>query len=125
MSWLTGVDDDDEEYSEYDESAVRVRPNPKANKPRTKIRPDHAGALSGRVFSVDRGRYGVWVEENTPDERQLVCTRARELGKKSVVTGDWSTWWATPPVKKAVSPASCGSSHVPPCCAEAPTTRMP
>jgi len=38
---------------------------------------------------VDRGRYGVWVEENTPDERQLVCTRARELGKKSVVTGDW------------------------------------
>jgi len=90
VSWLTGVDDDDdEEYSEYDESAVRVRPNPKANKPRTKIRPEHAGALSGRVFSVDRGRYGVWVEENTPDERQLVCTRARELGKKSVVTGDW------------------------------------
>ena len=89
MSWLTGVDDDDEEYSEYDESAIRVRPNPKANKPRTKIRPEHANALAGRVFSVDRGRYGVWVDENTPDERQLICTRARELGKKSVVTGDW------------------------------------
>lgn len=89
MSWLTDVDDDNEEYSEYDESAVRVRPNPKGNKPRTKIRPEHNDAMSGRVFSVDRGRYGVWVDENTPEERQLIATRARELGKKSVVTGDW------------------------------------
>ena len=88
MSWLTDVDDEDE-YSEYDESAAKVRPNPKANKPRTKIRPEHANALSGRVFSVDRGRYGVWVDENTSDERQLIATRARELGKNSVVTGDW------------------------------------
>ena len=88
MSWLTDVDDEDE-YSEYDESAAKVRPNPKANKPRTKIRPEHANALSGRVFSVDRGRYGVWVDENTADERQLIATRARELGKNSVVTGDW------------------------------------
>ena len=88
MSWLTDVDDDDQ-YSEYDESAVRVRPNPKANKPRTKIRPEHANAQSGRVFSVDRGRYGVWIDENTADERQLIATRARELGKNSVVTGDW------------------------------------
>ena len=88
MSWLTDVDDEDQ-YSEYDESAVRVRPNPKANKPRTKIRPEHANAQSGRVFSVDRGRYGVWIDENTADERQLIATRARELGKNSVVTGDW------------------------------------
>jgi len=88
VSWLTDVDDEDE-YSEYDESAAKVRPNPKANKPRTKIRPEHANALSGRVFSVDRGRYGVWVDENTSDERQLIATRARELGKNSVVTGDW------------------------------------
>jgi len=88
VSWLTDVDDEDQ-YSEYDESAVRVRPNPKANKPRTKIRPEHANAQSGRVFSVDRGRYGVWIDENTADERQLIATRARELGKNSVVTGDW------------------------------------
>ena len=87
MSWLNDSDDDDE-YSEYDESSVRVRPNPKANKPRTKIRPGHENALSGRVFSVDRGRYGVWVAENTPDEHQLIATRARELGRNSVVTGD-------------------------------------
>lgn len=87
MSWLT-EDDEDGDYAEYDESAVRVRPNPKGNKPRSKNRPEHANATSGRVFSVDRGRYGVWVAENTADERQLIATRARELGKKSVVTGD-------------------------------------
>jgi ribosome biogenesis GTPase len=89
MSWLSDPDEDDGAYAEYDESSVRVRPNPKANKPRSKIRPEHSDAVSGRVFSVDRGRYGVWIDENTPEERQLVCTRARELGKKSVVTGDW------------------------------------
>jgi len=88
MSWLTDTDDDDD-YSEYDESAAKVRPNPKANKPRTKIRPEYANALSGRVFSVDRGRYGVWVDENTPTERQLIATKSRDLGKYSVVTGDW------------------------------------
>ena len=88
MSWLT-EDDDEGDYAEYDELAAKVRPNPKANKPRSKIRPEHANAVSGRVFSVDRGRYGIWVAENTPEERQLTATRARELGKKSVVTGDW------------------------------------
>tara|TARA_R110002051_G_scaffold98478_3_gene168709 strand:+ start:4533 stop:5594 length:1062 start_codon:yes stop_codon:yes gene_type:complete len=95
MSWLTGDDDDDDRaYSEYDESSVRTRPNPKANKPRSKIRPQHSDAIEGRVFSVDRGRYGVWVDEGTPDERQIIAARARELGrnqhgKVSVVTGDW------------------------------------
>lgn len=88
MSWLTD-DDDDGDYAEYDESAAKVRPNPKANKPRSKIRPEHADALTGRVFSVDRGRFGVWVDENTPDERQIIATRARELPKKSIVTGDY------------------------------------
>jgi ribosome biogenesis GTPase len=92
MSWLT-EDDDDGEYSDYDESSAKVRPNPKGNKPRSKNRPEHADAVTGRVFSVDRGRYGVWVDENTPDERQLVAAKARELGKNqdgkvSVVTGD-------------------------------------
>jgi ribosome biogenesis GTPase / thiamine phosphate phosphatase len=87
MSWLT--EDDDEPYDEYDESAVRVRPNPKGNKPRTKTRPEYKNALAGRVFSVDRGRYGVWVDENTPEERQLIATKSRDLGKYSVVTGDW------------------------------------
>lgn len=91
MSWLGP--DDDEEYGEYDESAAKVRPNPKGNKPRSKNRPEHADAITGRVFTVDRGRYGVWVDENTPEERQLVAAKARELGKNqdgkvSVVPGD-------------------------------------
>lgn len=92
MSWLT--DDDDEAYSEYDESAAKVRPNPKGNKPRSKNRPEHADAVTGRVFTVDRGRYGVWIDEGTPEERQVTAAKARELGKNqdgkvSVVPGDW------------------------------------
>jgi len=99
VSWLPPDDGDEGDYAEYDESAARVRPNPKGNKPRSKIRPEHADAVTGRIFSVDRGRYGVWVDENTPDERQLIAAKARELGKTSldkvgdgkvsVVTGDW------------------------------------
>jgi ribosome biogenesis GTPase len=88
VSWLT-PDDDDGAYSDYDESSIRSRPNPKANKPRTKIRPTYDHAVAGRVFSVDRGRYGVWIDEGTPTERQLIATRARELGRKAAVTGDW------------------------------------
>jgi ribosome biogenesis GTPase / thiamine phosphate phosphatase len=93
VSWLTD-DGDDGDYSEYDESSAKVRPNPKGNKPRSKNRPEHANAVSARVFSVDRGRYGVWVAEGTPEERQLIAAKARELGKNqdgkvSVVTGDW------------------------------------
>ncbi|MBC7589423.1 MAG: ribosome small subunit-dependent GTPase A [Salinibacterium sp.] len=93
MSWPND-DDDDGDYSEYDESSAKVRPNPKGNKPRSKNRPEHADAVSARVFSVDRGRYGVWVAEGSPEERQLVAAKARELGKNqdgkvSVVAGDW------------------------------------
>ena len=88
MSWLSD-DEDDGEYAEYDETSAKVRPNPKANKPRTKVRPEYADTVPGRVFSVDRGRYGVWVDENTPIEREVTAAKARELGKYSVVTGDW------------------------------------
>ena len=87
MSWLPP--DEAEAYDEYDESAIRSRPNPKANKPRTKTRPEDKNAVAGRVFSVDRGRYGVWVDENSPTERQIIATKSRDRGKYSVVTGDW------------------------------------
>lgn len=89
MSWWTDGDDPDEgDYAEYDESSVRVRPNPKGNKPRTKQRPAYANADEGVVWTVDRGRYGVLMDAGTPDEREITTARARELGKKSVVTGD-------------------------------------
>ncbi len=87
MSWLDDFDDD-EDQSELDESRVRVRPNPKANRPRTKRRPAHADAEVVRVLGVDRGRYTVLVDENGAHERQVTATRARELRKQPIVTGD-------------------------------------
>ena len=95
MTWWSDGDDadgdgldDEREYGEYDESSVRVRPNPKGNRPRTKQRPAYAQAVEGVVWTVDRGRYGVLLDAGTPDEREITTARARELGKKSVVTGD-------------------------------------
>jgi ribosome biogenesis GTPase len=85
VSWLT---DDDEDDDAFDESDVRVRPNPKANRPRTKRRPAHADATVARVLGVDRGRYTVLVDEDGPEERRVLATRARELRKQPIVTGD-------------------------------------
>ena len=51
MSWLSDFDDEDDEF---DESRIRVRPNPKANRPRTKRRPAHADAEIARVLGVHR-----------------------------------------------------------------------
>ncbi len=85
MSWL---DADDEDEDDFDESRIRVRPNPKANRPRTKRRPAHADAQIARVLGVDRGRYAVLVDEDGPEERQISATRARELRKQPIVTGD-------------------------------------
>jgi ribosome biogenesis GTPase len=88
MSWLPDDDPDDEAYGEYDESDVRIRPNPKGSRPRTKTRPEHEDAVEGRVLSVDRGRYTVMVAEGTDAERTLTTTRARELRNDAIVTGD-------------------------------------
>jgi len=84
MSWLD-LDDDE---PEYDEADIRVRPNPKANRPRTKRRPAHNDARIGRVLGVDRGRYSVLIDEDAPDEHTALATRARELRKQPIVTGD-------------------------------------
>jgi ribosome biogenesis GTPase len=89
MSWWSTDDDEDDDDPEYDESSVRIRPNPKGNRPRTKIRPDYEDAVPGRILTVDRGRFGVLVGEGTPDEREITASRARELGKTAIVTGDW------------------------------------
>ncbi|WP_438353485.1 ribosome small subunit-dependent GTPase A [Microbacterium sp. CJ88] len=86
MSWLGDDEDDDE--PEFDEADIRVRPNPKANRPRTKRRPAHSDARIARVLGVDRGRYTVLIDEDEPDERRVLTTRARELRKVPIVTGD-------------------------------------
>ncbi len=85
MSWLDDVDDDE---PEFDEADVRVRPNPKANRPRTQRRPAHADARIARVLGVDRGRYTVLIDEDGPDEHVALASRARELRKQPIVTGD-------------------------------------
>ncbi len=88
MSWLSDDDDDPEGFDAWDESDVRVRPNPKANRPRSKIRPTHEDAVDGRVLSVDRGRYTVLIDEDGNAERTATATRARELRDSAIVTGD-------------------------------------
>ncbi|MBF0671499.1 MAG: ribosome small subunit-dependent GTPase A [Salinibacterium sp.] len=85
MSWLTDVDDDDDRYADYE---AKARPNPKANKPRTKRRPEHEDAVEARVVTVDRGRYTVLVDEGGAGEHSVTATRARELRRQAIVTGD-------------------------------------
>jgi ribosome biogenesis GTPase / thiamine phosphate phosphatase len=70
----------------YDESDVRIRPNRRGSRPRTKDRPAHEDAIPGFVTGVDRGRYTLIVHGG--GERVVVAMKARELGRKSVVIGD-------------------------------------
>lgn len=89
MSWWADDDEDeDDDLDLYDESNVRSRPNPKGNRPRTKTRPEHADAEIARVLGVDRGRYTVLLDEDTPDERQVTAARASELRRNPIVNGD-------------------------------------
>ena len=74
---------------DWDESDVRIRPNKKGTRPRTKDRPAYEDALIGRIITVDRGRYRAILDEDTPDERVVVAARARELRRNPVVPGDF------------------------------------
>lgn len=73
--------------SDYDEDDVRVRPNPRGTRPRTKDRPRHEDAVSGVVVRVDRGRYAVIVGDGSR-AHEVTAMKARELGRKGVVVGD-------------------------------------
>lgn len=92
MSWLPPDDELDGPYAEYADLQVRSRPNPKANRPRTKRRPDHADAVFGMVTAVDRGRYTVLVPKGADPlfkkERSVIAARARELRNTPIVIGD-------------------------------------
>lgn len=93
MSWLTPDDGSEPEpYSEYADREVRQRPNPKANRPRTKRRPEHADAIEAMVTGVDRGRYttlvAAGVDATHPHERTVIAARARELRNTPIVIGD-------------------------------------
>jgi ribosome biogenesis GTPase len=76
---------------ELDESDVRIRPNPRGSRPRTKERPRHEDSEPGWVLAVDRGRYTVLLGgPDTPDadEHLVTAMKARELGRAGVVVGD-------------------------------------
>ena len=81
-------------WSDWDESRVRVRPNKRGSRPRTKESPKHPDAVIGRVITVDRGRYTVRIAGTKPSEDRLVtAVRAKALGRKhegrtAVVPGD-------------------------------------
>ena len=68
---------------ELDEDDVRVRPG-RSSRPRTRIRPAHEEASGATVVSVDRGRYGLRLDEGG----FITSIRARELGRRAVVVGD-------------------------------------
>lgn len=93
MSWLNLDDeDDDTPYGEYADHHVRERPNPKANRPRTKRRPEHSDAVIGTITAVDRGRYTALIAASADpldgSERTVVAARARELRNTAIVIGD-------------------------------------
>ncbi|MFW0168803.1 ribosome small subunit-dependent GTPase A [Rothia sp. P4278] len=72
----------------WDESDVRVRPNKKGSRPRTKDRPSYADAHIGRIVTVDRGRYTAVLDEGLSTERRVTAVRARELRRCPIVVGD-------------------------------------
>lgn len=77
-------------WDQFDESRVRVRPNKKGSRPRTKDAPDHKDAELGRVVQVDRGRYTVSMLD---DGRPVTAMRAKAMrrspeGRTPVVAGD-------------------------------------
>ena len=73
-----------DKYLRFDESHARVRPSG-GTRPRSKDRPAHVDAVSAFVTTVDRGRITCVLESGT----EITATTARELGRKSVVVGDY------------------------------------
>jgi ribosome biogenesis GTPase len=73
-----------------DESDVRIRPNRRGTRPRSKSRPEHADAVSAWVVTVDRGRYTCLLDDGPPTAGTATVTamKARELGRSAVVIGD-------------------------------------
>ena len=68
-------------YGEQDQEHYE-RPR-RHTRPRTKERPSYDDAHDGLVLAVDRGRFGLLV-----DEHPVTAMKARPLGRKAVVVGD-------------------------------------
>jgi ribosome biogenesis GTPase len=72
---------------QIDNDDVRIRPQRRGSRPRTKQRPRHEDAAAGLVVAVDRGRYTCLVD-SADGQVSVTAMRARELGRKSVAVGD-------------------------------------
>lgn len=75
-------------WDSWDESRVRVRPNKKGSRPRTKESPDYHDAELARVVQVDRGRYTCAMLEHGESDRVVTAVRAKALRRTPVVPGD-------------------------------------
>jgi ribosome biogenesis GTPase len=73
---------------DLDEDDVRIRPNPRGSRPRSRLRPSHDDAAQGFVMAVDRGRFSCLVGGRDGAGPEVVAIKARELGRKGVVVGD-------------------------------------
>ena len=101
---------------EWSEADVRIRPNKRGTRPRTKDRPAHADAVLAMVVGVDRGRYRCVLldepgtgskgagskgagskkaqrlrqkqAEAGGEQRIVTAMRARELRRQAIVVGD-------------------------------------
>ena len=80
MNWVFEPGED----IDLDEDDVRVRPNPKGSRPRTKRRPDTQDLPMGMVIQVHLARYRILME----DGKEVVATLAKELRSEGCVTGD-------------------------------------
>lgn len=73
----------------FDESHVTSGARDRRSRgPRTKDRPAHRDAVTGRVLTVDRGRYTCLLTDETHPQTVVTAMKARELGRSGVVVGD-------------------------------------
>jgi ribosome biogenesis GTPase len=73
------------DYGDLDDHSRFERPR-RRTRPRTKDRPSYDDAVSGRVVTIDRGRYTVRVEGDPA--RSVTAMKARAIGRNGVVVGD-------------------------------------
>jgi ribosome biogenesis GTPase len=74
------------DLQDYDEDDFKSRPGKHKSRPRSKDRPKFKNAISGKVITVDRGRFTVHLK--IPNSVDIFAVKARDLGRKGVVVGD-------------------------------------
>lgn len=80
MSWLY----EPQNRHDLDEDDVKIRPNPKGSRPRTKRRPNFDNAPVGMVLEVHLARYRVLLDSGI----EVLATLAKDMRKDGCVTCD-------------------------------------